>query len=121
MKTLNAVLKVLTALAAVAGAVYVVATYGEKIVEWARKIWANMPKYPCCEEADFAEETPAEESAEDAPEIEVEIVVEEPAEAAETAEADAPAETAEESTEEPAEESAPEVTAPVAEDADFEA
>ena len=32
MKTINAIVKVLTALAAVAGAVYIVATYGDVIV-----------------------------------------------------------------------------------------
>ena len=40
MKT---VLKVLTALAAVAGTVYVIATYGDKIVAWAKKILAKFP------------------------------------------------------------------------------
>ena len=30
--------KVLTALAAIAGAVYVIATYGDKIVAWAKKV-----------------------------------------------------------------------------------
>ena len=47
MKT---VWKLLAALAAVAGAVYVIATYGDKIVEFAKKIWAAMPKCPDCEE-----------------------------------------------------------------------
>lgn len=42
MKT---VLKVLTALAAIAGIVYVIATYGDKIVAWAKKIMAACP---CC-------------------------------------------------------------------------
>lgn len=80
-------LKVLTALAAVVGAVYVIATYGDKIVEWAKKLLASCP---CCKnecevveedfvteepasEAPVAEETPAEEAE---PEVEVEIVVE---------------------------------------------
>ena len=35
--------KVLTALAAIAGAVYVIATYGDKIVAWAKKVLG------CCE------------------------------------------------------------------------
>ena len=35
MKTLNTIVKILAALAAVAGAVYVVATYGEQITAWA--------------------------------------------------------------------------------------
>ena len=38
-------LKILTALAAIAGAVYVIATYGDKIVAWAKKILAACP---CC-------------------------------------------------------------------------
>ena len=91
-------LKLLTALATIAGVVYVVATYGDKIVEWAKKIWAAMPKCPCCEEAEPAAEEAAVEEA----------VAEEPA-----AE-EAPAQ------EEPvAEEVVVEETAPVAEEADF--
>ena len=39
------VLKILTALAAIAGIVYVIATYGDKIVAWAKKILASCP---CC-------------------------------------------------------------------------
>ena len=42
MKT---VLKILTALAAIAGTIYVIATYGDKIVAWAKKILAACP---CC-------------------------------------------------------------------------
>ena len=59
-------LKILTALAAVAGAVYVVATYGDKIVAWAKKILAACPCNCTCEvteEAPAAEEAPAEEPA----------------------------------------------------------
>lgn len=76
MKT---VLKLLTALAAIAGTVYVIATYGDKIVAWAKKILAACP---CCNntcecegecECDGecqceCEEAPAEEAAvEEAP------------------------------------------------------
>lgn len=101
------VVKILTALATVAGAVYIVATYGEQIVAWAKKLWNAMPKCPNCEEAEvveeFVEET-APEAAEEAP-------VEEPA-----AE-EVPVE------EVPAEEPAPEVLVaenePVAEETDF--
>lgn len=81
-------MKILTALAAVIGAVYVVATYGDKIVEWAKNLLASCPF--CnndCEvvEEDFVAEEPAAEEAvaaepvaEEAPveEPEVEIVVE---------------------------------------------
>ena len=95
------VIKLLTALATIAGVVYVVATYGDKIVEWAKKIWAAMPKCPCCEEAEPA----AEEAA-----VEEEVPAEEPV-----------AEEAPAAEEEPvAEEVVVEETAPVAEEADFE-
>ena len=66
-------IKILTALAAVAGAVYVIATYGDQIVSWAKKILASLPKCPCCEKEEAAEEAaPAEEAAE-------EVAAEEPA------------------------------------------
>ena len=103
MKALNTIVKILTALAAVAGAVYIVATYGEKIVAWAKKMWNAMPKCPACQEAEVVEEYVEETAAEEAP-------AEEPA--------------AEEiPVEEAAEEPAPEVVVaenePVAEEADF--
>ena len=58
MKTLNAIVKVVTALAAVAGAIYIVATYGEQIVAWAKKVLSSLPKCPCCEKAEPVEEAP---------------------------------------------------------------
>lgn len=103
MKPLNTILKVLTALAAIAGAVYIVATYGEQITAWARKLWRNLPQCPACKE--IMEEAPAE--AQEAPVAEESPVAEE-----------VPAEE-----EAPAEDSAPEVVVadhePVAEEADF--
>ena len=77
MKILSAIAKIVAALAFVAGVVYLVATYGDKIVAWAKKL------LPCkCEEAceteeaaeEAAEETPAEEVAE---EVEETVVAEE--------------------------------------------
>ena len=57
MKT---VWKVLAALAAIAGVVFVIATYGEKIVAWARNLlstvcWEDCTEDDdfCCEEVDF--------------------------------------------------------------------
>lgn len=80
MKVFTNIVKVLTALAAVAGAIYVVATYGDKIVAWAKKMWASMP-CPKCEEAEVVEDVLAEEPAaeEVAEEVPAEEVVEEPA------------------------------------------
>lgn len=82
MKAFNTIIKILTALAAIAGAVYVIATYGEQIVAWAKKVLASLPKCPCCEEEAaeevVAEEAPAEEVAEE--EAAVEVTVEVPAE-----------------------------------------
>ena len=82
------IVKILTALATIAGAVYIVATYGEQIVAWAKKVWNMLPKCPCCEEVveaeaveeeapveaeaaeeAAAEEVPVEEAAEEAPEV----------------------------------------------------
>lgn len=79
MKT---VMKLLAALAAIVGAVYVIATYGEKIVAWAKKLLGACPCCECeCEECDCAEEeAPEEEVVEDAPVEEAaveEVVVEE--------------------------------------------
>ena len=37
------VIKILTALATVAGAIYIIATYGEQIVAWAKKMWNCLP------------------------------------------------------------------------------
>lgn len=112
MKTVKCVMKVLAALVAIAGAVYLIAAYGDKLVAWAKRVIG------CCpwdegmeEEAPAAEEDPAEEAP----------AAEEPAEAPaaeETAAAEeAPAETpaAEEA---PAEE--PETNEPVADENDFE-
>ena len=59
------IVKILTALATIAGAVYIIATYGEQIVAWAKKIWGAMPKCPSCEEAEIVEEV-VEEAAEEA-------------------------------------------------------
>mgnify|MGYP003311261139 CR=1 FL=1 len=72
MKTLNTFVKILTALAAVAGAVYLVAAYGDKIVAWAKRVigccpWDEGMEEPA-EEAPAAEEPKAEEPAE-APEV----------------------------------------------------
>ena len=81
------IVKILTALATVAGAVYIIATYGEQIVAWAKQLWAKMPKCPSCEEAEIVEEV-VEEAAENAEEtveeaaaeeVPVEEAVEEPA------------------------------------------
>ena len=59
MKT---VMKLLAALAAVAGAVYVIATYGEQIVAWCKKVMAMLPKCECeCECEGCACEEPCDD------------------------------------------------------------
>ena len=78
MKIFSTVLKILTALAAVAGAIYVIATYGDKIVAWAKNLLNSCCNCECdcececaceCAEAcECVEEAPAEEApAEEAP------------------------------------------------------
>ena len=92
---MKAIIKILTALAAVAGIVYIVATYGEQIVAWCKKVLASLPKCPCCEDAEA--------------EVEVDIITE--------------SEAAEEAAEEVVEEPAPEVVVtenePIAAEEDF--
>ena len=96
------IVKILTAIATIAGAVYIIATYGEQIVAWAKKVLNAMPKCPDAEEAETVVEF-EEETVEEAQE--------------------APAEEAAEEVEAPAEEPAPEIVVeehePVAEEADF--
>lgn len=78
MKTFNIIAKVVVALAAVAGAVYIVATYGDKIVEWAKKMLGSC-KCCCCEEAEeIVEEAveAAEEVAAEAAEAAEETIAE---------------------------------------------
>ena len=78
-------MKILSALAAVVGVVYVVATYGDKIVQWAKNLLASCPF--CSNECEVVEEdfvteeaAPAEQAAPaeeaEVEEAEVEIVVE---------------------------------------------
>lgn len=118
MNKFNTFLKVISALAAVVGAVYIVATYGDKIVAWAKRLLGcdstpiatfhyttdevKKENQPAAEEAQPAAEEKAEE---DAPVTE------------ETAEAPAAAET-----EEAAAPEAPAVEegTPVADEEDFE-
>ena len=81
MKTVNTIVKILSALAAVAGVVYIIATYGEQITAWAKKTLASLPKCPCCKDDTAEEEAPAEDAAEEVAEEEpaaVEVPVEEP-------------------------------------------
>ena len=49
MKTFKVIAKIVVALAAIAGIVYVVATYGDRIVAWARNL---LNRYNCCCDCD---------------------------------------------------------------------
>ena len=103
MNKFNTFLKVISALAAVVGAVYIVATYGDKIVAWAKRLLGcdstpiatfhyttdevRQEDQPAAE-APAAEALAAEEKAEEAAPV-TEETAEAPA-AAETEEAAAP-------------------------------
>ena len=72
MKVFGKVMGIIAALAAVAGVIYVIATYGDKIVAWAKKL---LGKAGCCcgEEVCECEEVPCEEApCEEAPAEETE-------------------------------------------------
>lgn len=70
MKAVNTIIKIVIALMAVAGAVYVIATYGDKIVAWAKELMAKCQCCKCCEGSceEICEEVceAAEEAAEEA-------------------------------------------------------
>ncbi len=65
MKTFGNIMKAILALAAIAGAVYVIATYGDKIVAWAKKLLCTCK---CCGEEVIVEAAPAE-AAEEVPAV----------------------------------------------------
>lgn len=116
MNKFNTFLKVISALAAVVGAVYIVATYGDKIVAWAKRLMG-------CDSTPIAtfHYTTDEVKQEDQPAAKAPAAEEKAEEAApvteETAEAPAAAET-----EEAAAPEAPVVEegTPVADEEDFE-
>lgn len=110
MKIVSVIAKILTALATVIGAIFVLATYGEQIVAWCKKFIDSLPVCVCVSDDDSDEEeeafevpAPVEEVAEEA--------VEEPA-AEEVPVEEAPVE-------EPVAEEIP-ADAVVADDSDFE-
>ena len=61
MKVWKTIAKIIVALAAVAGAIYIAATYGDRIVAWAKKMLGYCP---CCCDAD-CEECPCEDDCDD--------------------------------------------------------
>lgn len=68
MKVFGTIVKIVVALAAIAGLVYVFATYGDKIVAWAKKMLGLCKG--CCEGEviiEEAEEAPAEEAPAEEP------------------------------------------------------
>ena len=64
MKTFKVIAKIVVALAAIAGIVYVVATYGDRIVAWARKLLNRDCCCDCCCDCD-CEECDCEDDCED--------------------------------------------------------
>ena len=88
----NTIVKLITALAAAVGTVYIVATYGDKLVEWAKKMMGccccskQEEQAPTASAEDFVAEEPAKEepAKEEAP-VEAPEAAQEPA-AAEAAE-----------------------------------
>lgn len=103
MKIFSVIAKILAVLSAVIGAIYVLATYGDKIVAWCKDVMARLPECTFCDEDDD--------------EVEVEIEIDEEPEVEEVVEV-APVE---EVIEEAVEEVVEAVDAVVADEADFEA
>ena len=75
MKTASIIAKILAALAAIAGVVYVIATYGDKIVAWAKNLLKRDEGCECeCEDCDC--EDCCEECCEECEEVAEEEAVE---------------------------------------------
>ena len=77
MKTVNTIIKIVTALAAIAGVIYLIATYGDKIVAWAKKLLDSCPcKCNCdiedCADCDCQADCPCAEVDDDEVEVEIE-------------------------------------------------
>ena len=70
MKLFYNILKLLTALAVIAGIVYVVIAYGDKIVAWVKKVlhWDCCCNSDCCCDGDCCEDDFCEAVEEPAPE-----------------------------------------------------
>ncbi len=80
MKAFGLIAKIVAALAAIAGAVYVIATYGDKIVAWCKRVLPTVEiTTDDVEEVEEAVEDAVEEAAEAVSEVveEVAEVVEE--------------------------------------------
>lgn len=65
MKAMKVIAKIVVALAAVAGIVYVIATYGDRIVAWARKLLKGDEC--CCDCECDCEECDCEDDCENCP------------------------------------------------------
>ena len=107
MNCFKTIMKILTALAAIAGVIYIIATYGDKIVAWAKNL---LEKCPCKCTCKCEGEEPCECKCDGKCDCECECTCESEAPAEEAA----PAEVAE-----PIEEVVVEAGEPVADEADF--
>ena len=70
MKAFAVIAKILATLATVIGAIYLLATYGDKIVEWCKNLMASLPEISC-----FDPDEDEDEDEDDEPEV-VEVVEE---------------------------------------------
>lgn len=72
MKSINTLIKLFCALAAIGAAIYLIATYGDKLVSFAKRLKAACPckcstEDDCADEAAEEEAPAAEKTAEEAP------------------------------------------------------
>ena len=77
MKIAAVIAKILAALATVVGAIYLLATYGEQIVAWCKKVMASLPQisFETCDEEPEVE-VEADVVPVDAPIVEDEVIEE---------------------------------------------
>ena len=79
MKIAAVIAKILAALATVVGAIYLLATYGEQIVAWCKKVMASLPQISFENdeaEPEVAAEVETDEAPVEAPVVEDEVIEE---------------------------------------------
>lgn len=65
MKAWKVILNILAVLAAVAGAIYALATYGDKIVAWCKELLNKLDGLCCCKNAYVDEDIAVAEEADE--------------------------------------------------------
>lgn len=75
MKVFSVIAKIIAVLSAVIGAVYVLATYGDKIVAWCKNLIDSLPECSFCDDDDDDIDEDEDDEDEDEDDVLIEIEV----------------------------------------------